>query len=111
MKIFIKDKLLLSDVRVANNPWIRFKGLMFTSNSESKNGLFIPNCNWIHTLFMRYPIDVVYLDANYKVVDVDSVVKPWRMCMPRFKAKHILELSQGSINNSLSTGEVLKCIA
>ena len=106
------DKLLLSDVKIANNIWLRFKGLMFTSKKDSVSGFLIPNCNWIHTLFMRYPIDVVYLDSNYKVLDVEKYVKPWRMCLPRLKAKHVLELSPGLVaDNSFSTGEVLKCIA
>ncbi len=112
LKIFIGDKLLLSNVRTAKGVVYRLKGLMFDKNMDSMDGFLIPNCNWIHTFFMRFPIDAVYLNSKYQVVDIDLNVAPWRMCLPKFKARHVLELPRGLVNSSqLSIGEVLKCIA
>ncbi|MEI6092283.1 MAG: DUF192 domain-containing protein [bacterium] len=111
MNIFINEKKILADVKIANNPVDRLKGLMFDKDMTNMDAFFIPRCNWIHTMFMRFPIDVIYLDDKYKIVDVDSNVLPWRMCLPRFKAKHVLELKSGFLlNNKIYAGEVLRCI-
>lgn len=70
----------------------RFLGLM---GRKEVAPLFFPQCNSIHTFFMRVPIDVVYLDADYRVVDVSAAMKPWRIGKPRWNAKHVLELAAG----------------
>jgi uncharacterized protein len=112
LKIFLGEDKIFSDVRTAKGPFTRLKGLMFDKMMTDMDGLLIPGCNWIHTFFMRFPIDVVYLNRKYEVVDIDVNVVPWRMCVPRFKAKHVLELRGGSLEGKrLSIGEVLKCIA
>lgn len=111
MKILINEKKILSEVKIAKNSIDRLKGLMFDHDMKDMDAFFIPHCNWIHTMFMKFPIDVVYLDNKYKVIDTDSNVLPWRMCMPRFKARHVLELKSGFLlNNKICTGEVLRCI-
>ena len=70
-------------------------GLMFRKKfPKNKYGMLIKNANWIHTLFMKVNIDVLYLDKNNIVVDVQESLKPWRFCKPRFKAKHVLELEE-----------------
>ena len=112
MKIFIGERLFLSEVKKAKHVVDRLKGLMFSSSMADKDGLLIPNCNWIHTFFMRFSIDVVYLNEKYEVVDIDTNVLPWIMCLPRLKARHVLELRGGSLGDGqVSIGEVLRCIA
>jgi len=112
MKIFAGEKLVAENVNNAVSMVSRFRGFMFRSTIEEGEGLLIPRCNWIHTLFMRQAIDVVYLDGNNIIVDLASDVQPWRMCKPRFKAKSTLELYSGAIKSkSLRVGEVLKCSA
>ena len=63
----------------------------------------------MHTLFMRFAIDVVFVDANGKVVDILHGLKPWRMPLPRFKAKHIIEMRGGRANElGIAVGDTLE---
>lgn len=112
MKIFVGDRLIVDDVVVAKSVLNRLRGFMFKLHISEREGLLIPKCNWIHTLFMMQKIDAVYLNKDGVIVDLESGIKPWRFCKPRFKAKSTLELCNGAINsNSLKIGEVLQCSA
>jgi uncharacterized membrane protein (UPF0127 family) len=86
---------LVPTCEVATGFWSRFFGLMGRRGLAAEHGLYFPRCNAIHTFFMRFPIDVVYLDATLTVVDVDRALAPWRLGKPRWKAKHVLELPAG----------------
>jgi len=112
MKIFIGDRLIADNVEKAESMLLRFKGFMFKTNILKGEGLLIPRCNWIHTLFMMQEIDTIYLNKDGVIIDLESRVRPWRFCKPRFKAKSTLELCSGTINsNSVKIGEVLQCSA
>jgi uncharacterized membrane protein (UPF0127 family) len=112
MKIFAGEKIIADDVQIAESMLLRFKGFMLRSYIGAGEGLLIPRCNWIHTLFMMQEIDAVYLNSESIIVDLQSNIKPWRICRPRFKAKSTLELCSGAIRSkSLKVGEVLKCSA
>ena len=73
----------------------RFLGLMGRKGLGADEALAFPGCNSIHTFFMRFPIDVVFVAADGNVVEVIERLYPWRMLMPRFKAKHVIELQPG----------------
>ncbi len=64
--------------RVAVKFWDRLKGLIGSKPLPPGEGMIFPNCNAIHTLFMSYPIDVVFLNREYQVVKVVKQVKPWQ---------------------------------
>jgi len=110
-KLFrIKDNRILADqCRVAQSAWTRFWGLMGKERLESGAGLIIQPCNSVHTFFMRFPIDVIYLSSegnNYKVVSIHREMKPWRMDLPVFGAGAVLELPAGSAGD-LIKGDLL----
>jgi len=71
-------------VEVASNPWSRFWGLMGRRGLDPGHGLLIKPCSSIHMFFMRFPIDVVFLDRDNVVVKVVHGIKPWRMAMGEF---------------------------
>lgn len=74
----------------AQTRWEKMRGLI--GKPPNSTALFIPNCNFIHTFGMRMPIDVVFLNGEYRVVDVVRNVQPWRIG-PRCKeAEHVLEI-------------------
>ncbi len=56
----------------------RLLGLMFRSGLPIDNGLLLDPCSSIHTFFMRFPIDVVYLDRDNTVLKKETVF-PWRL--------------------------------
>lgn len=77
---------------VARSFFARFMGLMGRKSMAQDEGLLFPKCNSIHTFFMRFPIDVVFLDGQGRVVSIAEAVRPWRMLLPRWSARHCLEL-------------------
>jgi uncharacterized protein len=71
----------------------RLLGLMGRADPPPGLGLLIRRCASIHTCFMRYPLDVVYLAADGRVTKV-TTVKPWRFSIGR-GATAVIELSDG----------------
>lgn len=86
----------------------RAVGLMGRKSMESGEGLWIEPCSSIHTCFMRFPIDVLFLDEGRSVVRVIDRLKPWRFSPIVWKAKSVLELKGGSLQGSVRPGDVLE---
>lgn len=99
------------NVALANNFWARFRGLMLSASiarrTRGAQGLLITRCSSVHTAFMRYPIDVVYLDNAGVVLGSVHNLKPWRVHWCSLSAArhkhlkvhrpiHTLELSAGT---------------
>ncbi len=95
------NKQLASDVRVATNLFARMKGLIGQSDLAPGHALWIHRCNWVHTWFMRFAIDVVFVDDTLVVHGVARGVKPWRLPAPRFKAKSVFEMRAGTLDDGL----------
>lgn len=74
----------------------------------SSEGLWIVPCPMIHTFFMRFSIDVLFLDRGLKVVRVLEDLKPWRLSPWVFSAHSVLELAGGSLRGSVKVGEQLE---
>lgn len=107
MKI-LQSGVEMCDVEVADSLMARFKGLMLKKKLEDTSGLLIKRCSSIHTCFMRFPIDVIYLDKEYTVLYTETVV-PWRVGKLVKRAKHVLELPKGK-KESYTTGEKLELV-
>lgn len=84
----------------ANNFWLRIKGLLFHKEPVVEEGLLITPCNSIHMFFMRFPIDVIFLNQSNTVVKIVPNVKPWTFIAPVRAAHSTLELPSGTINKS-----------
>jgi uncharacterized protein len=96
------------NVVIAHDFWQRFKGLMFTAVLPSGDALLLRDCSSVHTCFMRYTLDVVYLDAAGTVVKLVAGLGPWRMSWGGANAVHTLELSVGGIARfGIQTGDAL----
>ena len=80
-------------VKIAKRFSERFMGLMGKTSLPDKEGLFFSNCNSIHCFFMKMPIDVIYLDKKYTVLDKETV-QPWHIGKIVHHAAHILELKE-----------------
>ena len=74
------------------------------------DGILITPCKSIHTFFMFYPIDVVFLDQDNKIVQILNNVKPWRVTKFYFNAISVLEMKAGSLPNNLALGDKLEVI-
>ena len=76
------------------NLFDRMRGLLFRPPPRPGTGLLIDRCASVHTFAMSYPIDVVYLDDDYRVVRRIDSMRPWRMSGCR-SARMTLELAAG----------------
>lgn len=72
-------------------------GLTILNNFEDFDGLLFENCKIIHSFFMRFSFDAIFLDADFKVIGLYSDFKPFRISRYFKKAKYVLELPKGSI--------------
>jgi len=83
-------------VRLALTWWQRAIGLLATPRLDDPRGLWIAPCNSVHTIGMRYPIDVVFVAADARVLKLVRTLRPLRAAMCR-GAHATLELRAGSI--------------
>jgi uncharacterized membrane protein (UPF0127 family) len=92
---------------VADTPWTRARGLLGRRRLAENEGLLIRPAGSVHTFFMLFAIDVVFLDADGTVVKVVPGLRPWRLAAAR-KAKRTLELASGTAARAgLTPGERL----
>jgi uncharacterized membrane protein (UPF0127 family) len=98
---------LLERVETAISVWQRFRGLMMRRDLPAGRGLLFPSCNSVHTCFMRFPIDLIYLSQDNHVVKIVPAVRPWRLSACR-RARSILEAPCGSAERAgLQVGDTL----
>jgi hypothetical protein len=96
---------------VADNPLTRLKGLLGRDGLEPGEGLLLRPASAVHTYFMRFPIDVVFLDPSLVVVGISDSVDPWQ-ARSRKGAKAVLELPAGeSERRGLAVGDQLELAA
>ena len=75
----------------------RAKGLIGTKRLPPGEGLLILRCNSIHTFFMSFPIDAVFLDRNDNVVKAVRNIRPWRLFVwGGFRAVKVLETASST---------------
>lgn len=79
---------------VATSPRARLRGLLGRRWLPAGEGLLLGPCASVHTCFLRFPIDVVFLDRDGRVLRVVEHLRPWRLTGHR-GARSVLELSAG----------------
>ena len=80
---------------LADTPWTRLRGLLGRHGLGADEGLLLRPAGSVHMLFMRFPIDVVFLDGEDTVVKIVPGLRPWRFAAAR-RAKRTLELAAGA---------------
>jgi uncharacterized protein len=95
---------------VADSFRLRLRGLLGRRDIGSDEGLLLIGSPSIHTTFLRFPIDAVFLDRELAVIGLKKEMKPWRIA-GRWKAKHILELRSGeAARRNVGAGARLRLI-
>lgn len=89
--------IMANRVTVASRRLDRAIGLLGRTRLEVGEALWITPCHGVHTWFMRFSIDVIAMDAEGVIVDTVSMLKPWRMRLPRPGACSVLELPAGTL--------------
>ena len=94
-----RGTVLAARLELAGTGPSRNKGLLGREGLLPGEGLWIVPCEAVHTFFMRFPIDLVYLDRKHRIRKLRSCVGPWRMsgCMT---AHSVMELPAGAIRKT-----------
>jgi uncharacterized membrane protein (UPF0127 family) len=90
--------VLCRHCEIADSPFTRAKGLLGRPSLPEDEGMLLAT-SAIHTYFMRFPLDLVFLDKNFVVVRTVSSVKPWRVAIDR-RARSVVELAAGVVENA-----------
>ena len=104
----IRHSLLATCLEQADTGAKRSKGLLGRKGLPPGGGLWIVPCESVHTFWMQFPIDLVYIDRNKRIKKLCSTVPPWRLsaCL---SAHSILELPSGTIQSTLTqVGDMLE---
>ncbi|MDC3416947.1 DUF192 domain-containing protein [Aquibacillus salsiterrae] len=96
-------KIIASDVRVADSFFQRLKGLMFTKTFDSGSGLHIIPCRSVHTFFMNYAIDILYVNERLEVVAIDEAIKPNKVGKAYQAVHSVIELPAGVTKQTETT--------
>jgi uncharacterized membrane protein (UPF0127 family) len=88
-------RIVALEMAVATTRADRRRGLLGRQSLGASEGLMLSPCVAVHTAFMRFPIDVVFVDADGRAVRVVPQVRPWRMTAS-LRARSVIELPAGT---------------
>ena len=95
-----RDTVLGEAIEVASTAVHRVKGLLGRECLEDGQGLLFFRCASLHTFFMRFPVDILYVDKSGKVLKIAPEVKPFKLVAAPFRSYFALELPMGSVRRS-----------
>lgn len=102
------EAVVIGHVQRTASAWERMRGLLGRAPLALDHGLWIAPCNSVHTAFMRYAIDVVFLDRTLVIVHIEPALAPWRSAW-RVRARSTLELAAGgAVAAELAVGQRLR---
>ncbi|WP_201314001.1 DUF192 domain-containing protein [Dyella sp. EPa41] len=93
-----EGRLIVPHAWRADRPWSRLRGLLGRAplRVDRTEALWLVPCGSVHTIGMRYPLDLVFLDRKGGVIDWHEHVEPWRMRRKR-GAHHTIEFAAGAL--------------
>ncbi len=101
---------LVRELQTADTFWQRLRGLLGQASLPQGRGLLISSCRSVHTMHMRFPIDVIFLDRAWMVVGLEPRLCPGRFSRHYPSAWFALELPAGTIEASgTAIGHQLGC--
>lgn len=104
-------KEIASNVAVATGVLKRMKGLLSMDSLAKGEALLIKPCKSIHTIGMKFSIDVIFLDKDNNIIAMKKYMKPNRLTPIYLKAISVLELPAGTIDDtSTNIGDRIKFI-
>ena len=100
---------MIVPVQIADHFWARLQGMLGSCADQEIPALWFSACSSIHTIGMKFPLDVIFLDRNLKVVKILLGVPPMRWMVYSAKAHSVLELITGRWDtNLISLGDQLE---
>ncbi len=106
-----KEELIVSKVIKAESFYNKLFGLTARRKLKAKEGFYMEYCSSIHTFWMGYSIDAIFLDKKNKVIAIYNNIRPFRVTKFIKNAFSVLELVSGTVGKtSLSVGDVIRFI-
>jgi uncharacterized protein len=100
LKIKEGDRVVSENLVMATTFLKRLKGLMFSKELSPQSALYIYPCSAIHTFFMNYNIDVLYLDINNIIIAIDEDMQPGKIGKARKNSVAVVELKGGRVQET-----------
>jgi len=109
MKLLNKSKntIISENLYIADSFLKRLLGLIPKKNIQNDECLLITNCPMIHTCFMNFPIDVVFLDKEFKAIAIERKIMPWHFSRYYVGAFYAIEFSSDFVKDKIEVGEIM----
>ena len=102
---------LATDAVVARTWRARAQGLLGRTSLPAREALIFPRCRAIHTVGMRFPIDIIFVDRRWRVVAVRAHVPPGRPLVASWRAWGAIEMASGAVARAhLRLGDRLELV-
>ena len=106
------QQLVASHASFAASWRTRMVGLLGRRALPDGEALIFPRCRAIHTIGMRFPIDVIFVDQTWQVVALNRGLKPGQITLPAWRAWGVIEAPEGTIERThLELGDQLEIAA
>lgn len=100
-------EVILEDLQTADTFYARFRGLMGRPSMPENAGLMIKPCNSVHCFFMKFPIDVIFLDKEDRVVHVIESMRPGSISPIVIKASYVIEGNEKNLSRYIELGDYM----
>ena len=94
------NKIIANTVYLADTPLKRMQGLLGRRNFKASEAMVIKPCNSIHTFFMRFSIDILFINKGGKVVKCVANIPPFRLSPLSLSSRFVVELPAGTIQST-----------
>lgn len=98
---------VIKNVAIADTFFSRLIGLMFLQQKD-QHALLLKGAPSIHTCFMFFSLDVLFLDSQKKIIKIFRSVNPWKMTGFYFKSAYVLEIPIGQLSSKVEVGDSLE---
>lgn len=102
-----RGNVVCEQTEIADTPWLRLRGLLGRDSLDPGHGMLIEPAPSIHSAFMRFEFDAVFLDRGLQVIKISERIPPWRARSAKH-SRSVLELAAGEIERrGVQIGDIL----
>lgn len=98
-------QIIAGNLKMKDSFFSRLVGLLGCSGLRQDEGIVLKPCNQIHTMFMRFSIDVLFVSRDFKVLHVIENMGPWRFSPLLLKSLYTVEVAAGTLKGGVKVGD------
>jgi len=103
-------RIIASNMKLATSFFDRLRGLMFRSEMPDCDAFLINDCISIHTCFMKFEMDAIFVNDKGKIIKIIRRMKPWRFSLFYYRAARVIEMDGGKFPDDLHEGQELEFV-